>query len=441
MLDIWNYKKNFALDTPLDPGHPFLVDLNAARGEYHRGRLLREFGFQVGRGVLQEPVQSYCVLFGGHRGCGKSTELREIARQLEGPEAYFVVQIDALKSLDINNLQYADLALSMAEGLLEAARLAGLEIPPVFLTTLLGWFKQTIKSTNLERSQSAELQAEVELKAELPFISKLFASLRTAIRDNTTHKTEIRESVRNSFSDLAKHFNALLAKLEEEVAAQHKGQGVLFVVDGTDRLSADEACAFFIQDIHQMRLLQANCIYCAPISVLNEQGQVSQNFDAVFRLPMIKLGEKGAPVSTDPSSRIPAAWAQLREFVHRRLPAEGFDHPDTLDVLIAHSGGHPRDLLRLIKLCFQQLDEGPITRSVAETAARLLSNEYRRLVQPEDWPVLASIDQGPKEDTPNTPQTRRLLYDLVLLEYNGYWWQTHPAVRALPGYPKPAATP
>jgi len=29
---------------------------------------------------------------------------------------------------------------------------------------------------------------------------------------------------------------------------------------------------------------------------------------------------------------------------------------------------------------------------------------------------------------------RRLLYDLVLLEYNSYWWQTHPVVRSLPAY-------
>ena len=256
----------------------------------------------------------------------------------------------------------------------------------------------------------------------------MFASLTAAIRSNTTYKTDIREKVRNAFSALAAGFNQLLSFVEQEVSARGKGKSVIFVVDGTDRLRGDEADAFFIRDIHQLQQLRANCIYCAPISVLNEQGQIGQNFDAIFRLPMVKLTEKGRP------ERVAVAWERLREFLHKRLPIENFDHPDTVDLLIEHSGGHPRDLLRLVNLGFQEIDEGPITRAVAETAARRLTNEYRRLVQPDDFPVLARIDRALPDYAPTTEQTRRLLYDLVLLEYNSYWWQSHPAVRPLEGY-------
>lgn len=65
---------------------------------------------------------------------------------------------------------------------------------------------------------------------------------------------------------------------------------------------------------------------------------------------------------------------------------------------------------------------------------RRLTNEYRRLVQPDDFPLLAGIDRAGTDYAPVTEQTRRLLYDLALLEYNSYWWQSHPAVRALDGY-------
>ena len=87
-----------------------------------------------------------------------------------------------------------------------------------------------------------------------------------------------------------------------------------------------------------------------------------------------------------------------------------------------------------MNLCFQEIDQGPITRAVAETAASRLSNEYRRLVRPEDFSLLAEIDRAGPDCTPVSEQTRRLLYDLVLLEYNSYWWQSHPAVRTLDGY-------
>jgi len=431
-MSIWDYRANFAYDDPLEPGDTRQVNLNEARGDYSRKRLLRELGIDLAANSLRDIPTGKCILFGGHRGCGKSTELRAIAAKLHDPERYFVIQIDALKALDINNLTYADVALSLAETLVEAATSANIDVPEVFISPLRDWFKQVNKITLVESSASAELKAGAQAESGLPLIGKLFASLTTAIRSNTTHKTEIRDSVRNAFTALADAFNKLLAHIQDEVRKQAKGKALIFVVDGTDRLRGDEADAFFIRDIHQLRMLRANCIYCAPISVLNEQGQIAQNYDAISRLPMVKLADKGK--ADDQAQRIAIAWDRMREFVVKRLPLDNFDVLETLDHLIAHSGGHPRDLLRLINLCFQEIDEGPITRAVADTASRRLGNEYRRLVQPDDFKLLVEIDHADPAYTPTTDQTRRLLYDLVLLEYNSYWWQSHPAVRALDAY-------
>ena len=70
---------------------------------------------------------------------------------------------------------------------------------------------------------------------------------------------------------------------------------------------------------------------------------------------------------------------------------------------------------------------------------RRLSGDYRRLVEPKDYELLARIDAADKSETPIDEQSRRLLYDLVLLEYDDFWWQSHPAVRDLPGYATAAA--
>lgn len=427
-MSILEFRRNFAFDDPLKPDDVRRVDLNEARGDYSRNRLLREFGLNVSTKVLGEASSAKCVLFGGHRGCGKSTELLEIGAELNGPERYFVVAIDALKALDINNLCYADIALALAESLINSAAEKRMVVPDVFLTPLREWFKQVSHSSIHEEGAQAELAAGAELGGGLPLIGKLFAKLTTSIRSNTTHKTEIRNNVRNSFSALADAFNTLLGYVQEQALKQALGQSVLFIVDGTDRLRGEEADDFFVRDIHQLRLLRANVIYCAPISILNEQGQAAQNVDAIFRLPMVKLTNKGE------AAMIEIARDQMREFVIKRLPLEHFADMETLDMLVQHSGGHPRDLLRLVNLCFQEIDEGPISRAVVETAMRRLSNEYRRLVQPDDLPLLVQIDQSGPEFTPATEQTKRLLFDLVLLEYNSFWWQSHPAVRSLDAY-------
>ncbi|MCB0067997.1 hypothetical protein [Accumulibacter sp.] len=432
-MSIWDYRANFAYDNPLDPRDERRVDLNDARGDYSRKRLLRELGIDPGSRQLRDVPAGKCVLFGGHRGCGKSTELLAIAYDLAGPERFFVVSIDALQLLDINNLTYADIALALAEALAVRAGEAGIEVPEVHLTPLRQWFQDVCHKTTFAESLSGELKTGANAAVGLPFVGKLFASLTAAIRSNTTYKSEIRDKVRNAFSAFAGAFNQLLAYVAQEIHRQAQGRSLIFVVDGTDRLRGGEADALFIRDIHQLRQLRANCIYCAPISVLNEQGQVAQNFDAIFRLPMVKLAEKGR------AERIAVAWDRLREFLYKRLPEDNFDHGDTVDLLITHSGGHPRDLLRLVNLCFQEIDQGPITQTVAETAASRLSNEYRRLVRPEDFPLLAAIDGAAPDYAPATEQTLRLLYDLVLLEYNSYWWQSHPAVRTLEAYRSAAA--
>ncbi|TLD43971.1 MAG: hypothetical protein FAZ92_03776 [Accumulibacter sp.] len=432
-MSIWDYRRNFAYDEPLDPGDERLVALNDARGDYDGRRLLRALGIDLASRTLRDPPAGACIVFGGHRGCGKSTELRALAAELRGNERFHVVQIDALQALDINNLSYADVALALAEALAESIAQAGIEVPQVYVTPLHEWSRQVSHQISRSSSVDGALASGAEVKTGLPLVGSLFARLTTAIRSNSTWKTEIREQVRNSFTDLARSFNQLVSFVESELRRQRRARALIFVVDGTDRLRGDEAEAFFIRDIRQLRQLRANSIYCAPITILDEQGAVGQNFDAVERLPMLKLGEKGS------LTRNEIAWQRLHEFVHKRLPADNFDDETTLDHLIARSGGHPRDLLRLVNLCFQEIDEGPITQAVAATAACRLSNEYRRLVQPADYRLLADIDRAPPAHTPATIETRRLLYDLVLLEYNSYWWQTHPAVQALEGYRSAAA--
>lgn len=135
-MDIWEYRKNFQYDEPLAPGDERRVPLNDARGDYNSKRLLRELGMDVDARCLRVVPVDKCILFGGHCGCGKSTELRAIAAKLAGPERFLVVSIDALQAFDINNLTCADVALVLAEALAGNVEKAGIAVPEVFLTPL-----------------------------------------------------------------------------------------------------------------------------------------------------------------------------------------------------------------------------------------------------------------------------------------------------------------
>ena len=109
-------KPNLRLDTIENTDNKLLVDLTDARGDYRRDRLLSQFDIIGNEGLPEESLNtSKYVLFGGHMGCGKNTELRFIETQMNQSNRYFTVMVNILKEVDHNNLQYSDLLLALVK--------------------------------------------------------------------------------------------------------------------------------------------------------------------------------------------------------------------------------------------------------------------------------------------------------------------------------------
>lgn len=430
-FNIWDFQDNFRYDgDPLMPEDDLWVELGNARGDYNRRELFNQLRVDWNTRHLRGNPQGLCVLFGGHRGSGKSTELRLFAQQMSDTKAYHIVLVDALRELDIFNLDYSDLLLAQVSTLAKQLPDIGITLENAFVSPLHDWFDTRIERIERTRKLSAEIRTGAEASTGLPLVGKLFARLTTAIQTNATYKDEIRREVRDGFSELAGHFDKLIGHVAERLKASGKAHSLLFIIDGTDRLLPEDAENFFIHGVDRLRLIRkANLLICAPIRILIEHSQTGQNFEGFFRLPMIKLQDKTG------ATQYPEAHAALRKFIIKRLPEQGFETPALIDWFIDHSGGHPRDLIRLINLSFNLLfDDQVITQAIAEKALKRLAGDYQNVIEPDDYALLVDIDSAAPSYKPVTERTRRLLYDLVLLEYNDSWWQTHPAIRTLPAY-------
>ncbi|MDY7094639.1 MAG: ATP-binding protein [Acidobacteriota bacterium] len=424
--DIWEVNQRLQFDEPLAPGDDRWVDTADARGEFSFSPLYRSLGVDPRTWELKGPPRKSYILFCGHRGCGKSTELRRVHWRLNRKEKFLAVLLDAAKALDPNNLQYQDVLLALAEALL--ARLAEhqIDLDPVHLTLLRQWFDERIEKHEATRQFAAEVKSGAKAEGGIPFLSKIFAELTAAFRVNSTYKEELRRVVRNHFTEFARAFNQLILAAEDACSEHGLGKRVLFLVDGTDRLRGDDADSFFVRDVYQLQLVEALFVYSAPIHLLHGGGAIHQSFTVTFKLPMIKLQEK------DGASN-PVALRAMEEILFRRAPRELFDDPSTADYLIEHSGGHPRDLLRLLQYSFEHAREDLFDRPAAERAVKALATDYRQFLDAEDYALLRQIDEQPQVER-NSEQARRLLYNLALLEYNAYWWRSHPVVRTLDAY-------
>ena len=423
-------------DQPLDSEDPRYVDTAQARGNFSRQRILRTL--EACRGAGSPQAGNY-FLFSGHVGCGKSTELRRLAKELHNAGGFLVVMLDTLERLDPHNLSYPDVLFALAAELLAALEREGWSVDPVFLKNLETWFAERVEKHEQTRDLAAEIRTGAEGRSGLPFLGHVFASLTSAFKINSTYKDELRKVVKNSYADFSRAFNQLIAAADGALDGADAGRRVLFVVDGTDRLSQEDGKAFFIDDIHQLQQIQSNFIYCAPISLMfNHRPFLPNIYTDLFHLPMIKLSEKSDLQDANPN---PAGYQAMRELILRKVDRALFDADATIAYFIRYSGGNPRHLLRLLSYAYTEAQDELFDRASAEKAVKRYATDYHYQLAAEDFELLRRVDALDDPSRLSAEERKRvgdLLYYGALLEYNSFWWRSHPLVRTLPVYAQAA---
>lgn len=425
--DIWEVDKLLQYDTPLSENDPKYVDTEEGRGDVHFGRVYKSLSVDPLTDTLKSTPERNYILFCGHRGCGKTTELKRLSARLNKGDLFFSVFLDATVELDPNNLQYADVIMALANELFKLLEEVSIEIDKVFLSNLESWFLERVEKHGKTKDFALEVKAGIKAKSGVPFFAELFGSITNSFKINSTYKEELRKVIKNSFSQFADIFNNLINAAEAEIKKNNKGRKILFIIDGTDRLSDEDSQRFFIHDSYQLQMIKSNFIYCAPISLLYGGTQVQNTFFP-FTLPMIKI------IDPADDSRFEKGYEVLRDMVYRRADKGLFDSEDTVDFFIEHSGGCPRELLKLLHYAFLRTEKNGFDRESAENAVLDLASDYKRILDSEDYKILKEIDDSTSHDS-NSERVRYLLYNLALLEYNHRGWRrSHPVIRFLDGY-------
>lgn len=409
----------------LPDGDPRYVDTQAARGsEKTFATLARKFGWDPASNAFFAPNEKH-VLFFGHIGSGKTTELRRYAGKLNESKRFYVVEVDVLAKLDRNNLHYTEALMAMAESLLERLAADGYTLDEAVLAPVRHWFSSTIKTETKTRELNAELKTGIDAGGGIPGLVKLFAGFTSAFKTGASQKTEWRQEIRNHFTSLATAFNNLIRAAEAELKKTGRAERVVLLLDGTDKMRGEDTQQFFVQDAEQLLAIQTLAIYTAPLD-LKYDGRLGGKLDADMVLPMIKLQERDG-------SRCEAGWTALTGLLLHRADRSLFASDGDIARLVEFCGGHPRELLRLLKLCCEYADT-IIDAAVVQRAIDKLASDYRYFLQPGDYTLLKTIDSNPAHGG-NDKRTQELLHRLALLQYNdGKWRRSHPVVRTLEGY-------
>lgn len=413
-------------DVPLEPGDPRYVDLNSARGDESLPAL-------IARRIRRTPATTWHrQLVTGHRGSGKSTELKCLQGLLD-QAGFFTVYLDVEETLDLADVEYLDVLVAVARALDETARAKKLRISDKLIGAVGDWFAETVLTEEERRDVDLTLQTEygVGINVEMPLFVRMMAAITGQIRSGGSARTETRRNLERRLPVLMERLNELVDNVT--VQALKKGYtGLVVVVDSLEKMHLTflegghtNHSLLFVEHSEQLKALRCHVVYTVPISLLYDRN-LGMAFTNVDVIPMVKITED------DGQTPCQAGRGLLLEVAARRMDVDAvFDQPETLRELVAASGGVVRDLMHLLRYACDYTDER-IDGESAQRAIAKLVREYERLIHREDLELLAQVHR--ERRLPGSADLSRLMYNRLVLPYvNGdRWMDVHPAVAAAP---------
>ncbi len=363
-------------------------------------------------------------ILSGHVGCGKSTELNRLTRDLERDEAtrhsLLVVSYSINEILDLQGIDYTDIAFSIVVALYSKLQELDIALSPEEAQKVSDWINKEVETFTRKT-----LQAEVDVGTSeglgrlLSFISLIGISVKG--RGEKVEETRFR--IRKRASELRDLVNGIIRKVKEVT-----GKNILVVIDDLDKLPRMEALQVFREEGPFLTLLDCMAIYTAPVSLMYELGDspALEPYKAypvpmfnVFKRENRQVNEEGV--------------AKLEEMVYRRVHPELFEEGVVRRLALA-SGGVARHLVKMVQdscLYCATFNIPRINNKVVDWVINEFKKDYSRRLSHDDYLNLKKVYE--LKEFPGLENAWEYLQSLCVLEYsNGnYWYDVHPVVELL----------
>lgn len=409
----------------------YYADTTAGRGENPTKTLIRQ--------MKNNQAKNYKILFAGFKGCGKSTELLRLKRELE---EHFIIDIfSVLEKLDPNNFSISELMISITTELLAYVQKYHdtMKLSPELEKKLANWSEKNVKEEISYNYAERHTGAGVDINAGLGRILNFFAKLSFDFQ-NGRKFTEISSiETEKTLSDLILHCNLIVEEIKSQLHAIGK-HNIIIIVDDLEKVNPAITEKLFFNYSKQLTSIACSFIFTFPIAlVFNPMYNfIINEFGQNLVLPMIKVHDKEWNDFTPGIDNILNLLDKRIDKVSDLISSE------LLKEFIRMSGGSLRDLFRMINLAAENaLDYGRKrieTEDYKYSAAKLKNDYYNSISYNEktgitpteyyDLLVKCYNDKGKK------PMNDRGMLDLrhsmCVLGYNSEnWYDVHPAVKAI----------
>jgi hypothetical protein len=405
----------------------YYVDLAAVRG----GEAIE--GINTVLDFL-DPGETTSIFFAGHRGCGKSTELRRIQRHWE--QDYRVIYLEVDEETDINSVNYTDLYLIVIKQVEYELRRLGHKVDPRLLANIENWFMDVTGEDERSVESSISLEGEATLGPDAPFLAKLLVKLLAQIKGSDTRKTTIHQTLQRDISRLKADLNLLLNDAYKKIKAKYP-KGFLIIFDNLDRIPPAVSDRLFFDYGTQLKDLNCTLVYTVPMSVIHSERNLNILFVHPHIMPMVnvyRLEQDNLHLAYDPDG-----VTLMTRMIEQRIKVDQvFDSPYLVTKLVELSGGHVRQLMHLTRNACLTANKRGHAKVLAEDidyAANEERSNFERFIPATHYPVLAEICRTKKRprDPEKQAMLQTMLFSLTILEYytGNVWMYVNPLVKQI----------
>ena len=394
-----NPSRTLVVDNPED--QKFYIDFSPVRG----GKIIEELKDNI---TFFSPDEPTCALFTGHIGCGKSTELLRLKAELED-DGFHVVYFESSEDLEMADVDIGDVLLAIARRIsqslqtVQLGKLTGLQTLVQGDARVLNAEVQgvRIKVPNLGDVGVVSQEDTVSLAfgiGEITAKTKSDATMRQRLNQYLgPQKTQLLQMINQELIEPA------IAKLK-----QQGKKGLVVIVDNLDRIDNSpkpwgrpQQDYLFVDQSECLTKLHCHLVYTMPLALKfsDDYGVLTQRFPERPKiLPMV-------PVQLKDGSDCQAGIRLLRQMVLARAfpdlteqerlenSTEIFDNLESLDYLCYRSGGHVRDLLKLLNDWIKKERKFPLSRPTLEKLVRQYRNEMTLRISDSQWELLRQVQQ------------------------------------------------
>lgn len=363
------------------------------------------------------------LLFMGHKGSGKSTEIVHISEKLK--DQYEIINFPISQEVELNGIHYIDVIFTIMSQVIDyLSNNLDIKVSDRLLNDLVSYWKDEI---SFQKVITDTAEAEAGGEAKLSVLKAISIHGKSIFKTGMETKKTIRSSVDHKIGYLISMINSAIAEINQQLHRKSNKE-LLVIIEDLDKLDTEDAKRIFVQGRKTLISLQLKMIFAFPIYMVYtaDFSMIQDDFDNCVYYSMIK-------VTNSDRSRNEEGIQILKEIVYKRM-SESLIEEEALDYMILKSGGAIRDLFYMLReSAFYQLSQENIKQKIsltdAEIVAKSLKSMYERYIaSKEQFERLVEIYHDPFPE--NTDQIlSELLRTLSVIEYNGErWCGVHPVL-------------